>query len=163
MTTPATKVCPACKSITRRTGCYNAWHRGAVVHLQREPVGTPGAACSAACSAQIDEPPSQLAVDRAFVTCQACVDSGLRLRMKIWTDPATHKRYLMAASFMRDVVNGRPVGGAMIAYAMSDEDTRMIQLTIDEWNALPFHYFVEDGAAPRPEPRDLDDIAMRLS
>jgi hypothetical protein len=43
-----------------------------VVHLQLEPIGTPGKMCHARCDAMIDDPPSQLAVDVMFVTCPHC-------------------------------------------------------------------------------------------
>jgi hypothetical protein len=77
MTTHATiERCPTCGSSdpnTAASSCYNAaWHRGDVVHLQHEPIGTPGSQCSATCGAAIDDPPSQIAVDREFVTCPAC-------------------------------------------------------------------------------------------
>ena len=82
----------------------------------------------------------------------------LRLRMKVWTDPVTAKRYLMPTAFMRDVVNGKPVGDAMIAYAMRDDDTKLVTLTGAEWNTLPFYYFEEDGVAPRATARPVDVI-----
>jgi hypothetical protein len=84
--------------------------------------------------------------------------SGLRLRMKIWTDPTTSKRYLMPSAFMRDVVNGQPVTDVMYAYAMSDDHTMMVTLTAREWNSLPFFYFQEDGWAPRASERPLDMV-----
>lgn len=84
--------------------------------------------------------------------------TGLRLRMKVWTDPATAKRYLMPSGFMRDVVNGHPVSDIMYAYAMSDEHTKIVTLTALEWNALPFFYFEEDGAAPRASARRPDAV-----
>ena len=83
---------------------------------------------------------------------------SLRLRMKIWTDHRTSKRYLMPSAFMRDVVNGRPVTDAMYAYAMRDDDTKLVTLTAGEWNALPFFYFEEDGPAPRATTRPVDVI-----
>lgn len=82
----------------------------------------------------------------------------LRLRMKIWTDHRTGKRYLMPTAFMRDVVNGQPVSDAMYAYAMRDDDTKLVTLTAGEWNALPFFYFQEDGWAPRAAERPADVI-----
>lgn len=78
--------------------------------------------------------------------------AGLRLRMKVWTDPAG-KRYLMPSAVITD-----PVRGIMTAYAMSDEDTRPVKLTPVEWNALPFFYFQEDGPAPRASARPVDVI-----
>ncbi len=84
----------------------------------------------------------------------------LRLRLKIWTDPSTAKRYLMPSAFMRDVVDGRIVGDIMCAYAMRDDDTKLVTLTADEWNALPFFYFEEDGPAPRATARPVDVVSL---
>lgn len=86
--------------------------------------------------------------------------ASLRLRMKVWTDPTTAKRYLMPSAFMRDVVNGQPVSDVMYAYAMRDDDTKLVTLTAGEWNALPFFYFQEDGPAPRAASRPVDDVAV---
>jgi hypothetical protein len=77
----------------------------------------------------------------------------LRLRMKTWTDPTTGKRYLMPSAVMAD-----PRLGTMHAYAMTDEDTKIVKLTPLEWNALPFFYFQEDGPAPRASARPIDVI-----
>ena len=80
---------------------------------------------------------------------------SLRLRMKVWTDHATGKRYLMPSAFMRDVVNGQPISDVMYAYALRDGDTRRVTLTAGEWQALPFVYVQEDGPVPRlPRPDD---------
>jgi hypothetical protein len=75
--------------------------------------------------------------------------TSLRLRMKVWTDPRTLKRYLMPAAFFRDVLGGKPVTNVMYAHAMRDDATKIVTLTAAEWNALPFFYFCEDGGAPR--------------
>lgn len=82
----------------------------------------------------------------------------LRLRMKVWTDPWTGKRYLMPTAFMRDIKNGQPVSDVMLVYAMRDDDTRIVTLRADEWNTLPFFYFHEDGPAPRASARPPDVI-----
>jgi len=82
----------------------------------------------------------------------------LRLRVKVWTDRATTKRYLMPSALMRDVENGRPVSDVMCAYAMCDDDTKLVTLTASEWNTLPFFYFKEDGSAPRATARPIDVI-----
>jgi hypothetical protein len=86
------------------------------------------------------------------------LQNSLRLRMKVWTDPSTLKRYLMPTGFMRDLVRGQPVSDAMYAYAMSDDDTRLIELTATEWNSLPFFYFQEDGYAPRAAARPMNSL-----
>jgi hypothetical protein len=62
--------CPTCRSNDPKvcaTNCYNPWHRGLVVHL------TPPDAYHAACSAPINDPPSELAADRKFVSCLRCL------------------------------------------------------------------------------------------
>jgi len=79
--------------------------------------------------------------------------TGLRLRMKIWTDPRTLLRYLMPMGLFRDVVKGQPVTDVMYAYAMRDDVTKLVTLTAAEWNTLPFFYFQEDGWAPRANER----------
>ena len=102
------------------------------------------------------EPPTAAPFAAPAAPIAAPVDN-LRLRMKIWTDRATSKRYLMPSAFMRDVVNGQPVSDVMYAYAMRDDSTKIITLTAAEWNALPFFYFQEEGPAPRAATRPLDD------
>lgn len=94
---------------------------------------------------------------------QASAIESLRLRSKIWTDPSTSKRYLMPRAFMRDVVNGQPVTDIMYAYAMRDDDTKLVTLDVGEWNALPFFYFKEDGPAPRATARPVDVIDARAN
>ena len=84
---------------------------------------------------------------------------SLRLRLKVWTDPATAKRYLIPSAFMRDIVNGQPVSDVMYAYVMNDDDTKLITFKASEWNALPFFYFQEDGPAPRATKRPVDVIS----
>lgn len=80
---------------------------------------------------------------------------GLRLRMKVWIDPTTRKRYLAPTAMLTDVRRG-----IFTAYAMSDDDTKQIHLSVDAWNALPFFYFKEDGPAPRggTRPPDVVDV-----
>src|SRR4029077_17453521 len=69
------------------------------------------------------------------------LQNNLRLRMKVWTDPRTFKRYLVPLGFMRDLVNGQPVTNVMYSYALSDNETKIVTLTALEWNSLPFFYF----------------------
>lgn len=85
-------------------------------------------------------------------------EADLRLRVKVWTDRETSRRYLVAMAFMRDVVNGQPVSDVMCAYAMRDDDTKLITLREHEYDELPYFYFKEDGAAPRAAPRALDVV-----
>ena len=74
---------------------------------------------------------------------------GMRLRMKIWTDPSTQKRYLVPTALVPKPRENPK--GLLTVYAVSDEDedTKTLKLTRLEWNALPFFYFQEDGPAPR--------------
>ena len=140
-----------------------------------EPIGTPPPIEEAIAAAPIEaiaaalieaiatapvEPPATAAIEApAAAPIEATVES-LRLRMKIWTDHRTSKRYLMPSAFMRDVVNGQPVTDAMYAYAMRDDSTQIVTLTAAEWNALPFFYFQEDGPAPRAATRPVDDVPV---
>jgi len=78
---------------------------------------------------------------------------GLRLRMKVWTDPATNKRYLMPTASMPSARSD-----VMTAYAMTDEDTKLVKITVREWNMLPFFYFQEEGPAPRASARPVDEV-----
>src|SRR5262245_66534166 len=93
--------------------------------------------------------PDEVAIAVPPPETESAEPGGLRLRMKIWTDTTTGKRYLMPTAFMRDLVEGKPVSDAMIAYAMRDDDTKLVTLSAGEWNALPFFYFQEDGSASR--------------
>lgn len=115
----------------------------------------------------IAQPPAQLIEDPAAEPIEPPAEpiveppaASLRLRMKVWTDLTTAKRYLMPSAFMRDVVNGHPVSNVMHAYAMSDDSTKLVTLTAAEWNALPFFHFQEDGPAPRAASRPVDDVAV---
>jgi len=84
--------------------------------------------------------------------------ASLRLRMKVWTDHTTAKRYLIPTASWRDIVNGQPVTDVMYAYALRDDDTKLVTLTAAEWNALPFFYFQEDGPTPRATAQPVDGI-----
>lgn len=79
------------------------------------------------------------------------IEQPIRLRMKVWTDPTTAKRYLVPSAFMRDLVNGQPINDIMYAYALRDNDVQVVTLTAGEWQALPFVHVQEDGPAPRAE------------
>ena len=100
----------------------------------------------------VAHPPGTLPVPRMNL------QNNLRLRMKVWTDPSTLKRYLMPMAFMRDLINGQPITDVMYAHAISDDNTRVVMLTAGEWNALPFFYFQEDGYAPRAVARPMNTI-----
>jgi hypothetical protein len=104
------------------------------------------------------EPTIAAAEEPSAPPIRAVASNGLRLRMKVWTDRPTGKSYLMPSAFMRDVVRGQPVTDVMYAYAMRDDDTKIVTLTAAEWNALPFYYFKEDGPAPRATSRPADVV-----
>lgn len=80
--------------------------------------------------------------------------SRLRLRVKVWTNPKNGNLYMVSNAFgqMRknDII--------MTAYAMRDDETLMVEFTVDEWNALDYKYFLEDGDAPRPEKKWNPDL-----
>ena len=40
-------------------------------------------------------------------------------------------------------------GGKVVAHAMRDEETFAVEMSFEEWNALPFHWFEDMGSAPR--------------
>lgn len=113
------------------------------------PSGTPWGAIP---PSPVIPPPGTLPVPRMNL------QDNLRLRMKVWTDPSTLKRYLMPMAFMRDRMHGQPISDVMYAYAMSDDSTRVVTLTAAEWNTLPFFYFQEDGHAPRAAARPTDAL-----
>lgn len=120
-------------------------------------------------NAPSDKLPSEASAPSGAVTADSATETpvdttgtaSLRLRMKVWTDPVTGKRYLMPTARMRDVVNGVVTTDLMIAYAMSDDDTKLVTLRAGEWNTLPFFYFQEDGPAPRLAPRPIDVVRIQ--
>jgi len=78
----------------------------------------------------------------------------LRLRMKVWTNPDNGELYLVAVGYYSAKTD------LMSAYAMQDKETKQIELTPEEWNALPYKYFSEDGDAPRPTKKFSLDRAI---
>lgn len=77
----------------------------------------------------------------------------MRLRMKVWINPENGQLYLVATGYY-NTANDR-----MVAYAMRDEETKQLDLSPEEWNALEYKYFKEDGDAPRPEKKfSLDRV-----
>ncbi len=79
----------------------------------------------------------------------------LRLKMKVYTDPETQKRYLAAAAAFHP-------DGYLVTTVMSDDHTKVVRLLPDQWNALPYFYFKEDGAAERPKAK-WDPVAGKES
>jgi hypothetical protein len=107
------------------------------------------------------ETPAEVPVEAPVEAPVETPVESLRVRLKIWIHPQTTKRYLMPTAFMRDVVNGQPVSDVMVAYAMRDDDTVVVTLTVAQWNAMPFFYMQEDGSAPRATSRPIDVITSR--
>lgn len=100
-------------------------------------------------TAIMQESDQLLAIDpvAAAVTTAAGVAQGLRLRMKIWTDPRTGKRYVVPTAHFRDVVDGAPVSDVMHAYAIGEDDVLHVTLRAFEWQALPFVHLREEDPA----------------
>jgi hypothetical protein len=76
--------CPNCGSNDPKTtasNCFNAWHRGEIVHYDGPQ----------RCAALLDDPPSQLAIAWEFVSCPAC----LSLRVSPYLEEAAHKALLV--------------------------------------------------------------------
>jgi hypothetical protein len=131
----------------------------AVAALPKEPGEVLAAEVVAPTPQELEDSSPQKAAEAAAAPQgSAATAEDLRLRVKVWTDHWTGKRYLMPSAFMRDVVNGRPVSDVMVAYAMRDDDTRIVTMRAHEWNTLPFFYFTEDGPAPRATARPIDVI-----
>ena len=84
--------------------------------------------------------------------------SNLRVRVKVWTNPKNDKLYMVSNAFGQ----ARGPDIVMTAYAMRDDETLMVEFTVDEWNALTYKYFLEDGDAPRPEKKRSPDHPDRL-
>ncbi len=76
----------------------------------------------------------------------------MRLRVKVFTAPATGKRYLVSIAMFN------PEREELHVYFMSDEETLFRSLPIDDYNALPYFFFKEDGPAPRPEMRVAEPL-----
>jgi hypothetical protein len=68
----------------------------------------------------------------------------MRLRVKVFDDPRTSLRYLVSIAMFE------PASDTVNVFLMNDEDTRMQRMTVDEYNALPYYFFKEDGPATRP-------------
>lgn len=66
----------------------------------------------------------------------------MRLRMKVFADASTGKKYVVSIALLD------PKTETVRAYLMSDEETRFVALSIDDYNAIPYSFFDEDGPAP---------------
>lgn len=115
-------------------------------NVQPEPQLTPPETMPSELPAST-QPAAMPAEPIAATPSEAAPASNLRLRMKIWTDLRTAKRYLVPTAFMRDVVDGRPISDIMCAYAIGEDEVLYITLRANDWQALPFAYFHEEGSA----------------
>ena len=65
---------------------------------------------------------------------------AVKLRMKVWTDP-DGKRWLIAGAMTSP--NSMALKKPLKAHAMRDAEVKLIDLTHDQYNALPYSLFVE--------------------
>lgn len=76
----------------------------------------------------------------------------LRLRLKVWTD-GSGQRWIVALGFAKDFADIAPKDlrdprlgtGELSCYAMRDDEAQLLSVTVEQWNAMPFYWFVEDG------------------
>lgn len=73
--------------------------------------------------------------------------SEFKLSMKVYERDG--HRYLCP------IAMANPTSTNVTALAMSDDKTIKVELTDEEWNALPYHWFVDAGPAPKPEHRTI--------
>lgn len=86
------------------------------------------------------------------------VDS-VRLRMKVWTDPADGKRWLLAGVMTTPL--GMAIGKKLTGHAMRDAEVKLVALTHEEYNALPYSVFVEtDRNVKSPGVRNQELVSL---
>lgn len=68
----------------------------------------------------------------------------MRLRVKVWTDPESGKRFLAAGGVFA------PAKDQVLFFAMSDEETKHVKVDSQSWNDLPYFWFEEDGESEKP-------------
>lgn len=78
----------------------------------------------------------------------------MRLRARVFTNPFTGKRYLVSMA-IADIAKEQ-----VHVYFMSDEETLFQAMSINDYNALPYFFFKEDGPAPKPEMRVADELRI---
>lgn len=76
----------------------------------------------------------------------------MRLRCKVYTNPETGEELMLAMGMMFAQNKVR-------AFAMSDDGTVEVSLTVAEWNATPWRWFKDDGDAEAPV-RDPRPVAI---
>lgn len=69
--------------------------------------------------------------------------AAMRLRCKVYTNPHNGRRYLVGGGFISDD------DARMLMFAMNDDGFLQVDLSVDEYNDLPFFTFAEEGPAPR--------------
>lgn len=70
----------------------------------------------------------------------------LRVPLKVWKDPTNDQIYL--APVCLRAKNNTHVKAFLVSRD-NTEAVRFVDMTLDEWNEMPFFYFKEDGLAPR--------------
>lgn len=111
--------------------------------------------CNGFCSATVcDERPHDHELELGRVHQRRLrASASIRLRMKVWTDPDTGTRWLVAGGMASAGARDR-----IKAYALREGQAKLIELTPVEWNALPWSWFDEadrNVASPGPRPFDL--------
>jgi len=78
----------------------------------------------------------------------------VRLRAKVFTNETTGQRYLVSMAMFN------PERETVHVYFMSDEETLFQIMSVEDYNALPYFFFKEDGPAPKPEMRVADVLSV---
>ena len=87
-------------------------------------------------------------------------DGRFRVRTKVWTDE-DGQQYMVGVAMMgvrpssKEGSSEDDVEPCINAYATCEEKTVQLQMTLVEWNKLPFFWFVQEGRAPRRISVDL--------
>ena len=163
MTAPT--ACPACRSISQSAAedCHNPWHRGLVVHFQRDPIGTPDAECRAACGGQVDDAPSELAIRWEFVSCPSCLvmapDCDRRHPAPSCADPACYRE---GAAHAADSL--LPGLGDLVRKGVLDPDLSTTSATVegavDRWKdqatiLIGCHHVLSNDKIEQASPEEL--------
>lgn len=83
---------------------------------------------------------------------------AVKLRMKVWVDPEG-KRWLVAGAMTTpsSLARKKPLK----AYAMRDAEVKLIDLTHDQYNAMPYSLFIEterNVKSPGARTQDVVDL-----
>lgn len=83
---------------------------------------------------------------------------AVKLRMKVYTDE-DGKRWLLAGVMTTPL--GMAIGKKLTGHAMRDAEVKLVALTHEEYNALPYSLFVEtDRNVKSPGVRNQDVISL---